>query len=470
MESDLHAVIKAKILEDVHKQYIIYQVLKALKYMHSGDLIHRDIKPSNILLNADCSIKICDFGLARSVAPTVISNQDSSNPVMTDYVATRWYRAPEILFGSPSYTKGVDVWAVGCILAEMIVGKPIFPGTSTLDQLERVLEVTGFLSPEDIQAMESPYAQTMLESIHGPHSNSSSRRRSIQEYFPTASPDAIDFLKQCFQFNPSKRSSISELLKHKFVEKFADPTHEIDYPNGVIRIPLDDNIKLSVADYRTRLYDAIVQKKRENRLLVTKSSATLFRPPPPSSTPPTQAAVVPTTVARQKSPVTQSKRLSPPSTLQRSISAASSSSPSKTTLAPSSLLRRQTIETTYGVSNGGYYNSSPSAHASAIAAATTAAMKQPQSPQIVRSPTVGPRPSASKTSVYGTSLGSRESPYAQRRPTQSVNNNYSQNTPKRYSVTGATPISSSSLNAKENNKPGSSIAAFFGSLFRRAPS
>jgi mitogen-activated protein kinase 15 len=102
-------VIRANILEEIHKKYIIYQLLKALKYMHSGDLLHRDIKPSNLLLNSDCHVKVCDFGLCRSVAEC----QTSAQPALTDYVATRWYRAPEILLGSPVYTKGVDMWAVG---------------------------------------------------------------------------------------------------------------------------------------------------------------------------------------------------------------------------------------------------------------------------------------------------------------------------------------------------------------------
>mmetsp|Transcript_30259 Transcript_30259/g.90696 ORF Transcript_30259/g.90696 Transcript_30259/m.90696 type:complete len:195 (-) Transcript_30259:7-591(-) len=160
METDLHAVIRAAILEDIHKKYVVYQLLKALKYMHSGELLHRDIKPSNLLLNSDCHVKLCDFGLCRSVAEC-----EGPSPVLTDYVATRWYRAPEILLGSPVYTKGVDMWAVGCILGEMLNGKPIFPGTSTVNQLEKVLETTGQPSPEDVEAAGSPYAARMLESI-----------------------------------------------------------------------------------------------------------------------------------------------------------------------------------------------------------------------------------------------------------------------------------------------------------------
>jgi mitogen-activated protein kinase 15 len=90
MEINLHAVIRANILEEVHKKYILYQNLKALKYMHTGDLLHRDMKPSNVLLNSDCHVKLCDFGLARSIKET--DENDKNAPVLTDYVATRWYQ------------------------------------------------------------------------------------------------------------------------------------------------------------------------------------------------------------------------------------------------------------------------------------------------------------------------------------------------------------------------------------------
>ena len=91
--------------------------------MHSANVLHRDLKPSNLLLNANCDLKVCDFGLARSAAST----EDNSG-FMTEYVATRWYRAPEIMLTFKEYTKAIDVWSVGCILAEMLSGKPLFPG------------------------------------------------------------------------------------------------------------------------------------------------------------------------------------------------------------------------------------------------------------------------------------------------------------------------------------------------------
>ena len=142
METDLHAVIRANILEEIHKQYIMYQSFKALMYMHSADLVHRDMKPSNLLLNSECLMKVADFGLARSLLQGG-TEADPINPVLTDYVATRWYRAPEILLGSTRYGKAVDMWSLGCIFGEMLSGKPVFPGTSTLNQLEKICEITG---------------------------------------------------------------------------------------------------------------------------------------------------------------------------------------------------------------------------------------------------------------------------------------------------------------------------------------
>jgi len=253
METDLHAVIRANILVDIHKQYIIYQILKSLKFMHSAELIHRDIKPSNLLLNSDCHAKLCDFGLCRSVSETA-----GPNPVLTDYVATRWYRAPEILLGSTRYTKAVDIWAVGCILGEQISGRPIFPGTSTMNQLDKIIEVTGRPTAEDVAAIKSPFAATMLESLPP------SRPRSLTEIFPTASAEALDLMRMCLQFNPEKRCSAEEAIRHPYVAQFHNPDDE-PVAARAVQILIDDNTKYSAADYRERLYREIAKKKKEAR-------------------------------------------------------------------------------------------------------------------------------------------------------------------------------------------------------------
>lgn len=257
METDLHAVIRANILEEIHKQYIIYQTLKALKYCHSGDLIHRDLKPSNILLNSECHAKVADFGLARSVAAE--NNDDGgSNPVLTEYVATRWYRAPEILLGSTKYSKAVDMWSVGCILGELIVGKAIFPGTSTLNQIERVLELIGKPKPEDIESIESQLAWNIIGSIN------ITKKKTFHSFFPKASEVAIDLLKRLLVFNPNNRLTAEEALKHKYVEQFSSPEEEI-VCESIIRIPMNDNKKFSIREYREALYADIAKRKKEQR-------------------------------------------------------------------------------------------------------------------------------------------------------------------------------------------------------------
>jgi len=254
METDLHTVIRANILEDIHKEFIIYQILKALKYIHSAGIIHRDLKPSNILINSDVNIKICDFGLARSLA----LGKEGSLPVLTDYVATRWYRAPEILLGSTKYSKAADVWSVGCILGELLIGKALFPGTSTLNQLNKVLEITGKPSKDDIIALKSDLANTMLETIP------SIKTKSLKTLFKNASSNALDLLAKMLQFNPSKRITIDEALEHPFVEAFHQKDKET-VCEKIIKIPMDDNTKYSVKEYRQRLYDDILKRKKEIR-------------------------------------------------------------------------------------------------------------------------------------------------------------------------------------------------------------
>ena len=133
LDTDLHQVIKANDdLTQDHHQFFLYQLLRGLKYIHTANVYHRDLKPKNILANADCKLKICDFGLAR---PS-FHDQGPTTVFWTDYVATRWYRAPE-LCGSffTKYTPAIDIWSIGCIFAEILNGKPIFPGKNVVNQL-----------------------------------------------------------------------------------------------------------------------------------------------------------------------------------------------------------------------------------------------------------------------------------------------------------------------------------------------
>eukprot|EP00999_Lentomonas_sp_LEN2_P002669 NODE_544_length_1379_cov_163.642173_g509_i0.p1 GENE.NODE_544_length_1379_cov_163.642173_g509_i0~~NODE_544_length_1379_cov_163.642173_g509_i0.p1 ORF type:complete len:377 (-),score=62.20 NODE_544_length_1379_cov_163.642173_g509_i0:122-1252(-) len=254
MDTDLHAVIRANILEDIHKQYIIYQLLKTLKYLHSGELLHRDIKPSNLLLNSECHMKLADFGLARSIHQ--IDQQGSK--VLTDYIATRWYRAPEILLGSTKYTKGIDMWSVGCILGELLAGKPMFPGVSTMNQLERIIAVTGRPTTSDIEAIKSPFADTMLENL------GTVAPRSLQDMFPRAPADALDLMKQLLKFNPNSRATADEALRHPYVQMFHNPAEEIVCEKPIL-IAFDDFTRLTVAEYRDRLYAEINKRKKDRK-------------------------------------------------------------------------------------------------------------------------------------------------------------------------------------------------------------
>ncbi|GAU12373.1 hypothetical protein TSUD_253240 [Trifolium subterraneum] len=155
LESDLHQVIKANAdLTKEHYQFFLYQLLRALKYIHTANVYHRDLKPKNILANANCKLKICDFGLAR------VAFSDTPTTVFwTDYVATRWYRAPE-LCGSfySKYTPAIDIWSIGCIFAEVLIGKPLFPGKSVVHQLDLITDLLGTPSMDAIsRALADPY-------------------------------------------------------------------------------------------------------------------------------------------------------------------------------------------------------------------------------------------------------------------------------------------------------------------------
>jgi len=262
MEADLYNAIRANILQDIHKQYILYQTLKAMKFIHSADIIHRDLKPSNIFINSDCQIKIGDFGLAR----TLTSGKNGHSAVVTDYVATRWYRAPEMLLGSQYYSKSVDMWSIGCILAELLSAKPLFPGKSTKNQIEMVLEITGLPKREEFLAIREKYLIEIDDKVFP----TKLTKKSLKSVVPGASPDALDLMNKLLQFNPDKRLTLEEALKHKYLEAFHKEDEEI-VCDRKISIPLDDNKKYKMDQYRQKLYDEILKRKIEIRKKILES-------------------------------------------------------------------------------------------------------------------------------------------------------------------------------------------------------
>ncbi|XP_076412243.1 mitogen-activated protein kinase 15 isoform X10 [Peromyscus maniculatus bairdii] len=257
MDTDLNAVIqKGKLLEDIHKRCIFYQLLRATKFIHSGRVIHRDQKPANVLLDAACRVKLCDFGLARSLSDLP---EGPEGQALTEYVATRWYRAPEVLLSSRWYTPGVDMWSLGCILGEMLRGQPLFPGTSTFHQLELILETIPLPSTEELQALGSDYSALILQNL------GSKPRQTLDALLPPDTPpEALDLLKRLLAFAPDKRLSAEQALQHPYVQRFHCPDREWTRGSDV-RLPVHEGDQLSAPEYRNRLYQMILERRGNSR-------------------------------------------------------------------------------------------------------------------------------------------------------------------------------------------------------------
>nr|AEU04196.1 p38beta [Epinephelus coioides] len=213
MGADLNNIVKFQRLSDEHVQFLIYQLLRGLKYIHSAGLIHRDLKPSNVAVNEDCELRILDFGLARQ-----------TDDEMTGYVATRWYRAPEIMLSWMHYNQNVDIWSVGCIMGELLKGKVLFSGTDYIDQLKRIMEVVGTPSPELLKKICSEHAQKYIQSL--PYMP----QQDLEKIFRGANPLAVDLLKRMMVLDCDGRISASEALSHPYFSQYHDPDDEPEAP------------------------------------------------------------------------------------------------------------------------------------------------------------------------------------------------------------------------------------------------
>jgi len=218
METDLHKIIYSKNkLTDEHIQYFTYQILKGLKFIHSANVLHRDLKPSNLLLNGDCLLKICDFGLARGVA-------NEGDDELTEYVVTRWYRAPEVMCSCQDYDTGIDVWSVGCILAELHGRKPLFPGDDYIKQMNLIFGVVGTPVGDDYDFISNDKA---LEYIKGLKKREPVPFKNI---YPKANSKALDLMEKMLKFNPKKRITVEEALNHPYLAALHEPANELSCP------------------------------------------------------------------------------------------------------------------------------------------------------------------------------------------------------------------------------------------------
>ncbi|KAE8623311.1 hypothetical protein XENTR_v10005559 [Xenopus tropicalis] len=237
MQIDLQKIMGHHLSED-KVQYLVYQMLCGLKYIHAAGIIHRDLKPGNLAVNEDCELKILDFGLARH-----------ADAEMTGYVVTRWYRAPEVILNWMHYNKTVDIWSVGCIMGEMLTGKTLFKGKDYLDQLTQILKVTGVPGPEFIQKLEDMAAKKYIQSLP------KIPKKEFSLLFPNASDLAVDLLEKMLELDVEKRLTATEALEHPYFDEFHDADEETEAP------PYDDSLegeKLSVEEWRKYTYEEVI--------------------------------------------------------------------------------------------------------------------------------------------------------------------------------------------------------------------
>ncbi|XP_052779197.1 mitogen-activated protein kinase 14-like isoform X2 [Mya arenaria] len=238
MGADMNNIIKTQRLSDDHVQFLIYQVLRAMKYIHSAGIIHRDLKPSNIAVNEDCELKILDFGLARH-----------TDDQMTGYVATRWYRAPEIMLNWMHYNQTVDVWSIGCIMAEMLTGRPLFPGTDHIDQLTKILTLAGSPNERLLSKISSEEARNYIQQLP------KWEKKDFKKVFEGANPMAIDLLERMLDLDADTRITAEQALAHPYLSQYADPSDEPTAPKYDESF---ESMEYSIPEWRKLVYEEVI--------------------------------------------------------------------------------------------------------------------------------------------------------------------------------------------------------------------
>jgi len=212
-----------------HRCFILYQILSGIHYIHRCGVIHRDLKPENILIDSDCSIKITDFGMARGVHSA--ADDDRDEVLLSEYVTTRWYRAPEIMLCSRHYHFSIDVWSIACIHCEMVLGRPLFAGSNHLEQLDLIFDAVG--TPNRTECGQWIKSQDALRWVLSlPPKPRKSLGRHILKYpqntkLRDVSRNETDLLSKMFILNPRRRISVEQALSHRFFRKIPTESESV---------------------------------------------------------------------------------------------------------------------------------------------------------------------------------------------------------------------------------------------------
>ncbi|KAL6565923.1 Shaggy-related protein kinase theta [Orobanche hederae] len=225
----------------LYVQLYTYQICRALNYIHRViGLCHRDIKPQNLLVNPHThQLKLCDFGSAKMLVP--------GEPNIS-YICSRYYRAPELIFGATEYTTAIDMWSAGCVMAELLLGKPLFPGESSVDQLVEIIKVLGTPTREEIKCMNPNYTEFKFPQIKAHPWHKVFHRR--------IPPEAIDLVSRLLQYSPTLRFTALEACAHSFFDNLREPNACL--PNGKPLPPLFDFSPEETGSCTTELLQRLV--------------------------------------------------------------------------------------------------------------------------------------------------------------------------------------------------------------------